>query len=294
MADPWAPPNPPGGAKFTPSRALVKATYQLLMADKSMIVLLFGGGVAAAAVLGGIMFPAWFYGHITPNIVGSGWVGIVVYAAAIWAATFVMVLVTGAVVAAAMIRADGGTPTVRAAIGVAWSRRWQLAAWATVSTLVGVLMNLLQRFGIGGLAVRLVAGIGWAVATIFAIPLVISEGTMPAATLRRSAAMVKGTFGATIRSNIRLAAPWVIAMVVSLIVAVAGVVAIAVGVSGHLTGTALLGGAIAVVGGVSFFFTCVTSAALSAYLHTMLFRYATGQPIPGIDPADLPPLRATS
>lgn len=177
---------------------------------------------------------------------------------------------------------------------VAGARQGQLAAWATVSTLVGVLMNLLQRFGIGGLAVRLVAGIGWAVATIFAIPLVISEGTLPAATLRRSAAMVKGTFGATIRSNIRLAAPWVIAMIVSLIVAVAGVVTIAAGVSGHRTGTALLGGAIAVVGGVSFFFTCVTSAALSAYLHTMLFRYATGQPIPGIDPADLPPLRATS
>lgn len=283
-----------GEPKFTPSRSLVKATYRLLMADKSMVALLFGGGLAAATVLGAIMFPAWFFGHITPNVIGGGLPGLLVYAAALWAASFVMALVTGAVVAAAMIRADGGAPTVRAALAVAWSRRWQLAAWAMVTAIVGVLMNLLERLGIAGLAVRLVVGIGWAVATIFAVPLVVSEGTLPAATLRRSATMVRDTFGTTLRSNIRLAVPWVIGMIVALIAAVTGVIIMIVGVNDHQAGTALTGAAFAVVGGVSFFFTVVTSAALSAYLNTMIFRYANGQPIPGINPADLPPLRTAS
>lgn len=287
-------PRPPRPPKFTPSQALVQATYRLLMADKSMVALLLCGGLAAAAAVGGIMFPAWFFGHITPNVIGDGWPGLLVFAAALWAAAFVMGLTTGAVVAAAMIRADGGTPGVRAALAVAWSRRWQLAAWAAVSTAAGLLVGLLQRFGIAGLVVRLVAGISWAVATIFAIPLVISEGTMPAATLRRSATMVRATFGATLRSNVRLAAPWMIAMFAALIAAFAGVITMAIGVGSHETGTALIGAAVTAAGGVAFFFTAVTSSALSAYLNTMLFRYATGRPIPGINPADLPPLRTTS
>ena len=47
----------PARPKFTPSRALVDATYRLLMADKSMVGLL-AGGFASAATLALIMFPA--------------------------------------------------------------------------------------------------------------------------------------------------------------------------------------------------------------------------------------------
>src|SRR5712692_10186954 len=98
----------PAGPKFTPSRALVEATYRLLMADKSMVGLLLAGGFASAAALALIMFPAWLFGHITPSLTGSGLLGLLVFASALWASSFVMQMVTGAVVAAAMIRADGG------------------------------------------------------------------------------------------------------------------------------------------------------------------------------------------
>ena len=293
MTSPQMPPPRPG-PRFTPSRTLTRATYRLLMADRAMIVLLFCGGAASAAVLGGIVFPAWFWGHISPTLSGGGVPGLAVYAVALWASAFVSELVMGAVVAAAMIHADGSDPSVRAALAVAWSRRRELAAWAAVSTVVGVLMGLLERFGLAGLAVRLLAGISWAVATIFAVPLVICEGTMPAATVKRSSAMVRDTFGATLRSNIRLAAPWVAGMVAAFVVASGGVVAMVVGVNDHHLVAALVGAGCAVVGGVLFFFASVTSSALSAYLNTLLYRYAVGLPIPGIDPADLPPLRGTS
>jgi hypothetical protein len=53
--------------KFTPSRALVEATYQLLVADKAMVGLLLAGGFAAAAVLALVMYPAWPFGHIATS-----------------------------------------------------------------------------------------------------------------------------------------------------------------------------------------------------------------------------------
>jgi len=43
------------------------------------------------------------------------------------------------------------------------------------------------------------------------------------------------------------------------------------------------------MGALGFIFFVVTSAGLGAYLDTILFRYATGQPLVGIDPSYLPP-----
>lgn len=275
--------------KFTPSRALVEATYQLLMADKAMVGLLLAGGFAAAAALALVMYPAWLFGHITPTVSG-GPIGLLVFTGALWASSLVIQFVTGAVVAAAMIRADGRSASVRAALAVAWSRRWQLAAWALVSAVIAVLLGKLQRFGIARVAARFVAGIGWAATTMFAVPLVISEGTMPASTLRRSATMVRQNLGVAARSQVRLAAPWIAGEIAAMLVVFAGFIVLIVGgYAAAVTGAVLLA-----VGGVGFFFVAVMSAALSAYLDTILFRYATGQPIPGINPAHLPPPPATT
>jgi hypothetical protein len=243
--------------------------------------------------LAAILLPAWYFGHITPTVSG-GVPGVLVFGCALWASSFVIQLVTGAVVAAAMIRADGGDPTVRAALAVAWSRRWQLAAWALAATIVGLVLARLQRFGVAGFAARLVAGLGWAAATIFAVPLVISEGTMPVATARRSARMVQQHFGTAFRCQIRLAAPWVAVMVVTMLAVVPGVIVMVMGLEGHNAAMALTGGVITAVAGTAFFFAAVMSAALSAYLVAMLFRYVTGRPIPGISPDELPPLLAAT
>jgi hypothetical protein len=284
-----------GGPKVTPSKALVDATYRLLIGDRRMLVLLLVGSLASMVVLVAIVFPAWFYAGVFPNFSEGGVVGLAVYAAALWASSFVSVVVTGAVVAAALERAEGGAPTVRHALEVAWSRRGPLAGWALLSTGVGVLMSLLERFGAAGLVVRLLAGVGWAVATIFALPLVIGEGTGPFRTLRRSGAMVRDTFGPTLRSNIRLAVPWIVAGWVAATVVCAGVPMFAIGLNDHNVALALVGGMMAAVGGVVGFFTMVTSSALSAYLNTMLYRYATGAPLPAaVNRADLPPLRAAT
>lgn len=279
------------GPKVTPSKALVRATYQLLMADRAMVVLLFVGGVASAAVLGGILFPAWFVGHVTPTPSG-GLAGFAVYAAALWASSVISELVTGAVVAAAVIRAEGGNPTVRDALAVAWSRRWPLMAWAAVSTVVGLGMAVLERFGVAGLLVRVFTGVGWAAATLFAVPVVITEGTMPLATVRRSVGTLTATFGPSLRSNVRLSAPWVVAEAVSLVATIAAVVTMLVGVHDHDLRVALSGGAVAAIAGIGFGFAAITRSALSAYLNTLLYRYAANQPIHGIDHRDLPPLPA--
>jgi hypothetical protein len=116
---------------------------------------------------------------------------------------------------------------------------------------------------------------------------VISEGTMPVATLRASAGMVRANFGTVARSQIRLAAPWTVAGIGAVLEAMIGFIVLMA--SDGWTPGLLVGGALLGMGALGFCFVAVTSAGLTAYLDTILYRYATGQPVPGIDPSYFPP-----
>ena len=181
---------------------------------------------------------------------------------------------------------------MRKALAVAWSRRGPLVAWATVSTIIGLLLELLERIGAAGTIVRFLAGLTWAVATVFTVPILIAEGTGPIETARRSAGIVRDKLGTLIRSNVRLAMPWIVAMVAAGFFTAAGVCAFVIGINGGKPINVVFGGTLMLAGGVAFFFCSATSSALSTYVDTLLYRYATGQPLPDIDPRHLPPILA--
>lgn len=271
-------------------KALVSAAYQLLLADKAMVGVLAVGAFASFAAVGVVFMSAALWGFIDPASHDNGVAGYVVYALAIWVSSFIAILTSGTVVAAAMMRADGQDPTVGSALATAWGRRGPLAAWATVSTVLALVSRALARFGLEGLLVRMVAGLAWAVATTFALPIIIADGTMPAETVRRSSSLVAHTFGRTIRSQFRLSWLWTIAIVAGGVVAVYGVGAIFLGVDAADPVEVGLGVLVGGGGLLICLFASVTCSALNAYLSTVLFRYATGRTVPGIDPTYLPPL----
>ena len=277
--------------KFNPSPALVQSTYKLLLEDKAMVVVLFVGAVASTVVLAAIMVPALAFAHIEPTPRG-GPASFAVYALALWASSFVSVLASGVVVAAAHLRCEGGQPDVRQALRLAWSRRGPLLAWAALSTVVALVMELLDRLGLAGAIVRFLAGVTWAVATVFAVPVIITEGTMPVATVRRSALVVRNNFGSMVRSNVRLAVPWIAATIATGLFAAVGAIVLTLGINAGEVDQIVVGSLLTLFGGVAFFFCTSTSSALTAYLDTLLFRYANARPVPGIDVRDLPPLPA--
>ena len=274
--------------KFQPSAQLVAATYRMLFADRAMIVMLFVGTVVAVAAGGAIMLPAAYWGNVVPSWSAGGLRGALVDVASFGATTFVLQLVCGAVTAAAMLRAEGRPATVRDALRMAWGRRRQLLAWALLSTLVGGLIRALERFGIGGLVAGLTLNVGWAFATVFATPVIMVEGTMPLATVRRSAELLRRQFTVILVSGVTLALPWTLLFWASISVAVAGGITLLVADSALVTiiAAALLG-----AGAIGVFFGMAVSSALAAYLQTYLYRYATGLPIPGVDGHLLPPRR---
>jgi hypothetical protein len=280
----------PKKQKFKPSAELVDATYRMLFADKSTIALLFLGSLLAVAAGGAVVAPAMYWGDVTPSLrLGNGVLDLLVAGAGLGVVSMVTQLTLGAVVASAVERAEGRSTTIRGALRLAWVRRRQLLAWALLATVVGVVIRFLERFGMGGLIAGLTLNIGWAVATVFATPVVILEGTGPFATLRRSATVMRKNFGVIAISSISLALPWLVLGWVAGTVMAAGVLFAMFG-SGTLM---VVGWAVGVGGLLGVLLTSAISSALNIYLQTYLFRYAVGLPVPGVEARLMPPLLST-
>jgi len=270
-------------------KPLLRQAWTLLMRDPSMIVLLVIGGMASGAAFLLVAGPAEL-------VLGSSLekssnpVAFAVLAVALLASTFVSTFFTGAVVAAAMERADGGDPDVSSALAAAWARRGPLLAWAAFATAVGLALRALERWGVAGLLVRVLAGAAWTVGTWFAVPVIMAEGTMPIDTVRRSVDVLSTRFGTNVRATVRFGLEWLLVYVGIIAVAAFGVVVLLTGVSRHQAMGLVLGVVIVLIGVVGLFVASAFQQALSAYLRTVLYRYATDLPIPGISTGVLPPM----
>jgi len=78
------------------------------------------------------------------------------------------------------------------------SRIRAVAAWSLFSGLVGLIIKSIEeRVGVVGRIVVRLIGIGWSVASVFAIPVIVREGTSanPVEFLKSSARMLKKTWG---------------------------------------------------------------------------------------------------
>ncbi len=270
-------------------KPLVDASWALLKRDPSMVVLLVVGGLASSLAFALVALPTYLIVGLPVDGTG-GPLDLAVYAVAVFASTLVSTFFLGAVVDAAMQRADGGDPTFGTAMAAAWERRSQLVAWAAMAAAVGVALRLLERFGVAGAIVRLLAGVSWAVATAFAIPVIMAEGTMPIETVKRSAHVLTSRFGSNARAGLRFGVVVVLVWLGLFALGMVGIYGIYDG-STHRNGLTLaIGGLLLVAAVLGGFIASAVVSALGAYLRTVLYRYATGLPTPGIDPWVLPPL----
>jgi hypothetical protein len=270
-------------------KELVAASWALLRRDPSIVALLVVGSIAAAIAFALVALPLYTVFGL-PTDGRSDWPSVLAYSLALFASTLVSTFFLGAVVAAAMQRAEGGDPTFGSALAAAWERRTQLIAWAAVSTVVGVALRQLERFGIAGQIVRLLAGVSWAIATWFAIPVIMAEGTMPMETIKRSGEVLTSRFGSNVRATIRLGITYVLLWIAVFAVGLLGVFALVDGVRKHevlTTGSGIVTIVVALVGG---FVVMACWQATSVYLRTVLYRYATGLSTPGVGQWVLPPL----
>ncbi len=195
--------------RLSNSWALVKASASVLRADKELIVFPIISSIGVLIVSASFALPMFFGGMFDAMI--GGRLGDVRIASVIIAFLFyfsqyvVIVFSNAALVGAAMIRLRGGDPTVGDGIHIAFDHLGSIIAYALIASTVGMLLRAIssRRSNLGRVAVSLV-GLAWNLATFLVVPVLVIEGQGPIDAIRRSASLLKQTWGEQIAGNLSI------------------------------------------------------------------------------------------
>jgi hypothetical protein len=207
----------------------------------------------------------------------------IVYAVAFvfyFVCSFIVIFFNAALVFCAMQAFAGTTPSLRAGLSTAAGRLPQILGWTLVAATVGLLLNALQntlrdRLGFLGTLLGGLLEFGWAVATFFVIPVVVVDGLGPIAAVKRSAAILKRTWGESLGGEGGLG---IIAFAAS--VPAIALLALVGAIAGKGAGVAIIVVAVLYLIALSIVF-----ATLGAIFRTGAYIYATtGEAPSSMDP----------
>lgn len=269
---------------LTSSWALFRQSWDVLRADKHLVVFPILSTVATLAVLASFAVPVallvpWKEVEFEKLTHTPWWyVGLFVF---YFINFFIVTFFNSALVACASNRFAGGDSSAAAGLQQAAARLPQILMWTAVAATVGMVLRAIQeRAGfIGSIVIRLI-GMGWAIATYFVVPVLVIEGVGPVEAIKRSVAVLRKNWGESLVLHLGLGLVgfllWLVAFTPAMI---GGGVSIATSTVVPL----VVGGALSVV--LMILLALVTST-LRVIVQTALYRFATtGEAPVGFDRA---------
>jgi hypothetical protein len=251
---------------------LIKASWSVLRADKELVVYPLVSAVTGI-VVAVVLFLAWTASGGLDRAEGDslGVVDVVLFFVFYLVASAVVIFFNAALIAAANIRLEGGDPTLGDGFRIAIRRLPSILAWALITATVGLVLRMVaERGGAVGTVVSIIGGMAWALVTYLVVPVLVIEGVGPIEALRRSAALLRQTWGEQIAGSFSIGL--VIGLAFIVVLAVGGLlVAVLAGV------TAALGIAAGVVLVAVLVTLTLLGTALSGIFNIALYRFAKGE-----------------
>lgn len=271
--------------RLSNSWELAKASARVLRADKELLVFPVLSAVAAAAVTVSFLVPAYAAG-LLEGVAGEGegrsLVGYVVLFLFYLAQYLVIFTFNTALVGAALIRLGGGDPTARDGLRIAGSHFRNILGYAAMAATVGVIISLLvDRGGRSAQAIGRIGGLGWSLATFLVVPVLVAEGLGPLGAVRRSAELLRRTWGEQIAGSVGIGAVFFLAFLATIVVGVVAVVAAA------STGSAWVVAPVAVAFALVLVAIGLVQGALSGIYTAAVYRYAMGEDVSAFFPREV-------
>lgn len=272
--------------KVARSWDLVKASASVLRSDKELMLFPVISGIATVVVLATFLLPMFAL-----RIFADGFgVGGAVFAFLFYFVQYsVMIFFNCALVGAAMIRLEGGDPTLADGFRAARARLPAILGYAAIAATVGVLLQSLKRKD-NNFVVRLVGsglGAAWTLATFLVVPVLVTRDVGPIDALKQSATLLKRTWGENAVGQVGIGAAFGL-ITFALVLVGAGAALLAAQVSLAL---AIMVGALFLL---VVLLAGVYQAALSGIYSAALYRYAVSHETPpafrdaGLEQAFLP------
>ena len=260
--------------RFGRSWQLIKLCWSVLQQDKELIVFPIVSGIAVVIVTASFIVPGIFTGYWESfvgndgSIPASMWVLIVLFYLVEY---LVIIFFNAALVSAAMVRLKGGDPTLGDGLRGAWSHIGAILGWAAISATVGLALQALrERGGIAGAIAAALGGMAWNVITFLVIPVLVAEDVNPIEGIKRSASLLKKTWGEQVIGSAG------IGLIFGLIGVAIAAVGIALGVVVINAGVTSAGVAIIVVTVLAIVVVAMLSATLKGIYSAALYQYAVG------------------
>ena len=253
--------------KFSRSWTLVKASAAVLRSDKELLLFPVLSGLCALLVMATFVLPIFALRLFeTGNEVLGYLLGFLFY----FCTYFITFFFNAALVGAALIRLEGGDPTVADGFAAARARIVPIMGYAAIAATVGMLLQAMKNKE-NNFLVRMVAsglGVAWTLATFLVVPVLVAENLGPIDALKQSVNLLKRTWGENAIGNVGVGLAFGLLMFGAILLGIALVVGAAM-VSPKL---AILVGALVVLGIVLL---GIFQSALSSVYSAALYRYAT-------------------
>jgi len=275
-------------SKTTTTWELMKASWHVLMRDKALLVFPVVSGVACFLVLLTFVVPALGLGAAGQGNLFRGQGGVLGYVLLFCyylCNFFVVFFFNAALVDFVVTRMHGGEPSIGASLRAAAACMPQIAAWAVVSSTVGVVLKALEgRAGLLGRLVISLVGVAWTLVTYFVVPIIVVERKGALEAVGNSKDLLARTWGKQIVSGLGFGLLGFLLTIPAIAIIVAAIAGVAIS-QGHYAGG---WGTLAIAAVLYLVALTIVLSALRAIFGVVLYMFAkTGSAPEGFDAAAL-------
>ena len=256
--------------KLSNSWGLIKASGRVLQADKELIVFPLISSIALFLVTATFFLPLIFSGTGFEVSESTGSLGYVLLFLYYMVQYTVMFFFNSALVGAAMIRLDGGDPTVADGLRIAFSRLGSILGYAAIAATVGLLLRTAsERSGSLGRFVIGLVGMAWNLATFLVVPVLVTHNVSPLQAIKESARILKRTWGEQVVGNVGIGAVFFLAYMALAVVSIPAIIL------AFSSGQGAVIAAVLAVVALAFILLALVNASLSGIYSAALYRFAT-------------------
>ncbi len=257
-------------SRLSNSWSMMKASAAVLRMDPELLVFPLLSGIAVIAVGTTFILPLALLGSGLEGLAdGGGYMGYVLGFLFYLVMYTVVFFFNTALMGAAMIRLEGGDPTVKDGLEIAFNKLGTILEYAAIAATVGMILRALEeRAGFIGRIVIGLIGIGWSLATYLAVPVLVTKDVSAFDAVKESASLFRKTWGEQVVGNAGLGLATFLLLVVMTVVAIPL----------FLLASAMSPALVLVVGisvGCGYLCLILFSSALNGIYCTALYRYAT-------------------
>jgi hypothetical protein len=245
---------------------MTKMSLRVIRKDKEILLFPILSGMFTIMLLASFVTGIFFTSDFDVKEATNSWTVWGLMAVFYFASFFITFFFNAAVIGCATIRLDGGNPTFSDGLRIAAQNVGRIFLWALVAATVGFIIRALQKkVGFLGRFILGAIGIAWTVVTYFVVPVLIYEKIGPWAAIKRSASILRKTWGEALVGNLGLGAVFVLLGLLGIVFIVAGALI------GGLTGLV-----VAMIAAIVYWVILgIVYSAAESVLVAALYRYAT-------------------